>query len=386
MSKQPASLLSEAQKATLKRSLGKLATRQRANGPLAALTGIQDFFDSDVMWEDFRRSLASNSADAIQETGREYGDFQTPLSLATAVCRQLLKLGYDPAVLVEPTCGRGNFIAAALDTFPNIQRVFALEIQEKYVAECKSTLLARLLNETRLKPEIHIVQGDVFDDARLVDFLKGDSRPILVLGNPPWVTNSTLSALNSFNLPDKSNFKAHKGLDALTGKSNFDIAEFILLQLIRTCAHSTATIAMLCKNIVIRNLVASTRTQGLGIKNIRAFEFDAAKEFGVACDASLFIADIAKERASRTCAVTELGKQTKPARVFGWVGDRFVADIATYRESQVIEGTCPIVWRQGIKHDCSKVMELDSEGDVLINGFGKPVHIERDRVFPLAKF
>ena len=288
-------------------------------------------------------------------------------------------------MLVEPTCGRGNFIAAALDTFPNIRKVFGLDIQVKHVAECKSNLLARLLNETRFKPEIHIVQGDMFDDGRLAEFLEANPGPVLVLGNPPWVTNSALSVLNSSNLPVKSNFKAHKGLDALTGKSNFDIAEFILLQLIRTCGRFTATIAMLCKNIVIRNLVASTQTQGLGIKNIRAFTFDAAKEFGVACDASLFVADIAKENASRTCAVAKLGEETGSGRVFGWVGAQFVADIASYRASQVIEGTSPIIWRQGIKHDCSKVMELDREREILINGFGKPVHIEQDRVFPLAK-
>jgi len=38
--------------------------------------------------------------------------------------------------------------------------------------------------------------------------------------NPPWVTNSQLSALNSNNLPAKSNFKQAKGIDAITGKQN----------------------------------------------------------------------------------------------------------------------------------------------------------------------
>src|SRR5207248_11771079 len=65
----------------------------------------------------------------------------------------------------------------------------------------------------------------------------------------------SLSALESTNLPAKSNFKGHSGLDAMTGKSNFDIAEFIILQLIRNFSKSHATVAMLCKNTVIRNLV-----------------------------------------------------------------------------------------------------------------------------------
>ena len=45
---------------------------------------------------------------------------------------------------------------------------------------------------------------------------------ILILGNPPWVNNSTLLGLDSDNLPEKVNFKGLKGLDAMTGASNFD--------------------------------------------------------------------------------------------------------------------------------------------------------------------
>ena len=47
------------------------------------------------------------------------------------------------------------------------------------------------------------------------------TEEILVIGNPPWVTNSKLSSLNSTNLPIKSNFKNHSGLDAMTGKGKF---------------------------------------------------------------------------------------------------------------------------------------------------------------------
>src|SRR5947207_10599951 len=186
----PARLLDEAQKATLKRSLGTLGSRARANEVLAGLTGLADFFESDAEWKAFREFIASDSADSMRETAREYGDFQTPLDLAKRVCRQLSKLGYAPSLLVEPTCGRGNFILAALETFPSIQKVFGLEIQEQYVAECKSNLLAHLLNQPHLKREIHIVQGNIFHNESMADFLRGNADQVLVLGNPPWVTNS----------------------------------------------------------------------------------------------------------------------------------------------------------------------------------------------------
>src|SRR5439155_23931629 len=207
---------------------------------------------------------------------------------------------------------------------------------------------------------------------------------VLVVGNPPWVTNTTLSALDSTNLPTKSNFKKHAGLDAITGKSNFDIAEFILLQLVRRFTKSRATVAMLCKNTVIRNLVAATKDQALPIGNLRAFAFDAAKEFGVAADASLFVADITNELRAKTCKLTGLREGITP-REFGWVGENFVSDVARYRKVRQIEGVSSIVWRQGIKHDCAEVMELRGEDGHWRNGAGEQVNVEYDRIFPLAK-
>jgi len=38
--------------------------------------------------------------------------------------------------------------------------------------------------------------------------------------------------MRSENLPKKSNFQGLRGLDARTGKSNFDIAEWMLIRLI----------------------------------------------------------------------------------------------------------------------------------------------------------
>jgi hypothetical protein len=193
-----------------------------------------------------------------------------------------------------------------------------------------------------------------------------------------------LSALDSTNLPVKSNFKKHAGLDAITGKGNFDIAEFMLLQLIRDFTKSRATLAMLCKNTVIRNLVEATKAQALPISNLRAFTFDAAKEFGVAADASLFVADITNASGPRTCVLSGLHQETTP-RVFGWVGKHFVADAARYKNVREIEGISSVVWRQGIKHDCAEVMELTEENRQWRNGAGESVNVERERVFPLAK-
>jgi len=377
-------LLDASQKAALRKGLGRSTPRKRANEVVASLTGIADFFTSDVDWQEFREAIAADTPELMQESAQEYGDFQTPLSLARAVCQKLFDEGYRPKVLVEPTCGKGNFIIAALETFPTIRKVFGLEIQEGYVAECKARLQATLLSRPELKRQVEIQRGNIFAGALTTTALNTDEGEILILGNPPWVTNTVLSALESTNLPAKSNFKKHAGLDAITGKSNFDIAEFILLQLVRGFTRSHASIAMLCKNTVIRNLVAGTKEQALPISNLRAFAFDAGKEFGVAADASLFVADITNELGAKTCSMSNLS-ENKPPRVFGWAGKHFVADVARYKKAREIEGVCSVVWRQGVKHDCSEVMELTKESSHWRNGAGEVVNVEHDRIFPLAK-
>src|SRR5438067_1503554 len=88
-------LLTSAQRATLRQTLGRSGTLKRANRLIAALTGLRDFFDSDHALAAFREAIAFEVADSLNETVREYGDFQTPLSLARTVCRQLRELGYN---------------------------------------------------------------------------------------------------------------------------------------------------------------------------------------------------------------------------------------------------------------------------------------------------
>ncbi|MGK7940256.1 MAG: SAM-dependent methyltransferase, partial [Crocosphaera sp.] len=40
----------------------------------------------------------------------EYGDFQTPLDLTDKICNKLVQLNVFPDIIVEPTCGVGNFL------------------------------------------------------------------------------------------------------------------------------------------------------------------------------------------------------------------------------------------------------------------------------------
>src|SRR5690606_39882790 len=69
------------------------------------------------------------------------------------------------------------------------------------------------------------------------------------------VCSSDLGALGGSNLPPKES-RGMRGIDALTGKSNFDVSEWMILRLLRACAGRRTTLAMLCKAAVARKVMA----------------------------------------------------------------------------------------------------------------------------------
>ena len=120
----------------------------------------------------------------------------------------------------------------------------------------------------------------------------------MVIGNPPWVTNSQLGSLGSNNLPIKTNFKGLKGLEALTGNSNFDITEYILIKLIQELVCEKPTIALLCKTSVARKVLQFAFDTKLKISNASIRLIDAKKWFKASVSACLFCVDIGSEKTS----------------------------------------------------------------------------------------
>ena len=130
---------------------------------------------------------------------KERGDFQTPRELANRVCTLLLKKGVRPTSILEPTCGEGNFLLSALKHFPSASEAVGVDINPEYVSELRKEIARREDSQP-----IRITQGDFFE----IDWgevLDGLPEPILVIGNPPWVTNAELTKLGSDNLPQKTN-------------------------------------------------------------------------------------------------------------------------------------------------------------------------------------
>ncbi len=311
----------------------------------------------------------------------EYGDFQTPEGLARRVCRWLGAKGVRPEVLVEPTFGQGHFILAALATFPSIRHVYGVEIYEPYFRETKKKILAEgLLIDGR---QIHLFCEDVFHFSFSEIAKQHAGQSVLVLGNPPWVTNSLLGSKNSGNIPKKSNFKNVRGLEAITGRGNFDIGESVVLGMLKSFANSKGCLAFLVKNSVVKNVVHSQRQFRFPIARMEQVSIDAKKEFNAAVDASLFFANF-QEKSDWDCSIADSFEEPAKSR-FGWCGEKFVADIDAYERSAELDGRSPAVWRQGLKHDCAAIMELTARDDHFENKSGQPVRIETGLVYPLLK-
>ena len=309
----------------------------------------------------------------------EYGDFQTPADLAIQVCALLARQRERPAAILEPTCGIGNFIFAAADAFPAAQPVIGVEINPTYV-----TVARERAANLRLSARVQVREGDFFAFP-WPEVLPELPDPLLVIGNLPWVTNSTLGGLGSNNLPDKRNHGAQRGIVALTGKSNFDISEWMLQQMLHWMEGRLATIAVLCKTAVARKVLAYAWSQDLAIGGAAIYHIDAVRHFGATVDACLFVLRTAPSGVQPTCHVFSSLDAAQPEHEIGMRNGRLVANIAAYERWQHLDGVSPLQWRSGIKHDCTRVMELRLVHQRLFNGLDECVEIESDFVYPMLK-
>ncbi|MGG6265994.1 SAM-dependent methyltransferase [Leptolyngbya sp. AN03gr2] len=313
-----------------------------------------------------------------QKTKVAYGDFQTPLGLAEKVCQRLIKLDVCPDIVVEPTCGVGNFINAASSSFCSASRIIGIEINQQYIHQIQEN--KQLLQDQR----IDLQQADFFrfDWSSWINQLKGN---ILVLGNFPWVTNAQQGSIGGENLPLKSNFQNHNGLDAITGKSNFDISEWMLIQTILWLQGRDSTLAMLCKTSVSRKILSYLHSRQLSLADCATYKIDAKKHFDADVEACLLYCRFDSTSRNYYCNVFDSLESTTYYRI-GYRNHRLVRDIDAFEKLRRFyapeSGT---KWRSGIKHDCSKVMEFREFGDTFVNGLGEAIDLEDAYLFPLLK-
>lgn len=358
---------------------------KEANKRMYESFGIIQFFDNDSDFQTLKENLFAKEGKDLITDRSEYGDFQTNLTLAENIVIHLNNKKISPKIIIEPTCGEGSFIIASLKQFKNTEHIIGVEIYKPYIWECKFNIIDYYLNNTvESKPDISIIHCNVFDfdfDEIANKYVLDD---ILILGNPPWVTNSKLSVLNSSNLPVKTNFKKHNGIDAITGKGNFDIAEYITLMIIRSFQNLNGDIALLVKNTVIKNILFDQLSNNFNISEIEKYRIDSKKEFNASVQASLFYCKL-NTVPSFICKEYDFYNQKNKSFKFGWLNDKFVSNIDTYLNAGLIDGKSPFEWRQGIKHDCSKVMELDKINNHYENKLNEKVYLENGLIYAFIK-
>lgn len=305
---------------------------------------------------------------------KEYGDFQTPDALAHQVCHTIRNLGVSPKTIIEPTCGKGSFLKASAAVFFECPVVLGFDINPDYVQAAAAAVSKA--------------------DIRCEDFFKKDwtdtltdlQDPFLIVGNPPWVTNSELSSLDSTNLPIKSNAQRYNGLDALTGKSNFDISEWMLSHLLKCLSGREAVLAMLCKTSVARKVLGYAWKQGLQIGDSAMYLIDSAKYFDVSVTACLLVCILKPGAKSRECNTYVELETSKCESTFALRNGRLVSDLDSSDKWEYLSGPSPLKWRSGIKHDCSLVLELRPEGpSTFKNGLGETVRLESTYLYPMLK-
>lgn len=314
----------------------------------------------------------------IAKRKAEFGDFQTPSDLAREIAEFLRDSGQAPDVIVEPTCGRGSFVAAALTAFPRAKAIYGFDINPAYVREAAETA------RTHHGPKPHLECRNFFQ-MDWVEFFSEIEGDVLVVGNPPWVTNSALGALGSSNLPAKTNFQGRNGFASKTGKANFDISEWMLIRLTEVLHRRAGCVAMLCKTAIARKTLRHAWLNRLGIGRCSLHLIDAQTHFGASVDACLFIVHTGLlESAPTACVYNDLSFNHKVSTL-GLAGKELVANIDEYQRLREIDGIPYYTWRSGVKHDAAGVMEFRREEGHLTNGRNEECRLEPTYLYPLLK-
>jgi len=308
----------------------------------------------------------------------QFGDFQTPQELSNLVVNTLkIKHNIHPASIIEPTCGRGAFVWAAAEGFPN-SSVYGFDVNPAYVEDA-----CKIAREKSLEDRVTIRQADFFLEP-WESLLKRCIEPILIIGNPPWVTSSELGILNSQNLPEKTNFQGRRGIEAITGSGNFDISEWMILEHAKWLKGRKGAIAFLCKYSVARKVMRQLRNNSDFHFTGHIYKIDAKKHFSAAVDACLFV--LTQSDKASDCEVFSELTSDKPDYIIGARDGYVLKNVEAYENNRHLRGQdLAYIWRSGLKHDCSKVMELTKIEGGLQNGLGETVEIEESLLFPLLK-
>lgn len=232
--------------------------------------------------------------------------------------------------------------------FPNTSKILGFDIQKQYINSLKN----RFFKEEK----VEISQADVFE-INWIDVLRTNEQPVLIIGNPPWVTNTNQSKTNSENIPQKQNLSFDKGIDAITGKSNFDISEAIIRGLITAFKESESVIAMVCKYTVARKLIKYVANESLD-PTLKFFKIDGKKYFRVSVSCGLVLIDFSQRSIGNKMYIYNSLDEDDYSYVVGVDQGRLISDFDIYTKYLYLLKPNSLQWRSGVKHNASQIFEL----------------------------
>ncbi len=284
----------------------------------------------------------------------------------------------SPRTIVEPTCGEGSILAAAVRRFPSADRAIGFDISARHAATARGRI-------SDLQTGVDcLIHTDDFFQIDWHSILSSCAEPILIVGNPPWVTNATLGRLASGNHPRKENRQRLSGIEALTGKSNFDVSEWMISRLLEAASGRRATLAMLCKTAVAHKVLANAWKSGLPLEQSEIRPIDASRHFGAQVDACLLVCHLGSRAREQECLVFDdfssepsrsslrslrrtPGRRTPSSQPHSTPGWRRIS-LAVRRQTRLC------------RH-----LRAAAGGDDRATGLGEKADLERHHVYPLLK-
>ena len=363
--------------------LNKVNSYEQANEEIFKFFGIYNFFDCSHDFQFFHNNQFSSKTDRSEIEVIEYGDYQTNNELAESAVK-LFKDKYklNPKLIIEPTCGQGSFIMASLKHFTKTEKIIGIDIYKPYLWETKFNIINYyLLNKVENKPQIELYHSNIFE-FNLENLVSGFTQELLIIGNPPWVTNSKLSSINSNNLPKKQNFNNLKGIESITGKGNFDIGESVLKIILEKFNLMNSNLLFILKNSIIKNTINKQLQNKYQVSNMSMYSIDSKSEFNVSVEASVFFCKLGKID-EYFCRYYEFDKPNLEMHKFGWINNKFVSNFELY--NNFLDGKSQLEWRQGIKHDVSAILELEKIEQHYINSNNEIIELEENLVYRLLK-
>ena len=294
----------------------------------------------------------------------ELKNYQTPLFFTDMICEYLKNdLNISPDIIIEPTCGIGNFLKSTSKFFPN---------KFQYGIDIDKTKLDKIDKQI---PNCKLINEDIFS----LKFNKIEKdKSYLIIGNPPWIKNEKISKVYTKKNPNYNNSNSKSKLTS--DNEYLDISESIILKMINTFKNTQSTIAVLCKTTVSRNIFLKLIKNNVKYSLIKQINLNSKKIFNINVDSCLLIIQFCSKNLNETaCKVSDISNPNKI------LYEIIPPTKNNSNNNYQIDGTFPLEWKQGVKHDCAKIMELTCHNHKLINKKGNEVFIETTFLYPLIK-